>query len=148
MEERIIDLEKKMERMDRMEQRMDGIERRMDGIERRMDGIEQRMDRIEQRMDRMEQRMDRMESLLLANIEETKTLREVLSTALVKINDNFKNMNDRLDRLDKKVDALSGDTNIGFESVGKKIENLTGEISKIGTVTNYNEYYQNLKSLN
>ena len=59
----------------------------------------------------------------------------------------IKLLHQQVDILNKKVDSLKGDTHEGFEDVGLKLENLTEEISKIGKVTNYSEYFENLKAL-
>ena len=47
-----------------------------------------------------------------------------------------------------KVDELKGDTHEGFIDVGVKLENLTGEIGKMGKVTNYSAHFNNLNSIN
>jgi hypothetical protein len=64
------------------------------------------------------------------------------------VSKEFRLVQSQLDHLNKKVDILRGDTNVGFEDVGIKLGNIYGEISKIGKVTNYSDYSNNLNSIN
>src|SRR3979409_905933 len=102
----------------------------------------------------MEERVQAIETVISTLATELKTLSNAVSTGFTKVNGNFesvsrslKHVHDQMEQLTKKVNSLKGDTNDGFQDVGMKLETLTEEIAKIGTVTNYVEHYSNLKAI-
>ena len=100
----------------------------------------------------MENRIEQIESTLYTNTTELKSLGDLIAKGFTKVDTNFdsigkeiRQIHAQIDMLNKKIDALKGDTNEGFDDVGLKLENLTEEISKIGKVINYEEYFKNLQ---
>ena len=130
------------------------MEEKIISLEQRMDRLENKMDRIEERMDRLEERMTRMEDAIYAMRAELSEFKELMHSALKKIDANFElvekqiyNLTVQFKVLNGTVENLKGSTTSGFDDVSVKIGSLTDEISKIGTVTRYDAYYKNLKDL-
>lgn len=73
---------------------------------------------------------------------------EHMDSKIEHMNSKIEHMDSKIDCLDKKVDLLKCDTTEGFKAVNTKIEMLTDQVVKIGKVTNYVEYYNNLKVIN
>lgn len=103
----------------------------------------------------MGERIEVLEKSVLAIDAEIKAVGQAITAGFKKTDTNFEHIvkeiasiHRDLDRLNKKVDDLKGDTHDGFEDVGMKLENLTDEIVKIGKVTGYDETFENLKGLN
>jgi hypothetical protein len=102
----------------------------------------------------MEKRTGELELSISAIAGDLKVVKDAIAAGFTKVDTNFavvgreiKHLHHQVDILNKKVDSLKGDTHEGFEDVGLKLENLTEEISKIGKVTHYSEYFENLKAL-
>ena len=102
----------------------------------------------------VEKRLEELESSISAIAGDLRAVKDTIAAGFTKVNANFavvgreiKLLHQQVDILNKKVDSLKGDTHEGFEDVGLKLENLTEEISKTGKVTNYSEYFENLKAL-
>lgn len=102
----------------------------------------------------MEERIQELETAIRAIQSDLKTIGDVISTGFKKVDINFesvgkeiRHLHGQIDVIHKKVDLLRGDTTEGFEDVGAKLDNLTEEITKIGTVTHYDEYFKNMKSI-
>jgi hypothetical protein len=100
----------------------------------------------------MEQRIIALESSVGAITTEIKSLGDLLVTGFRKVDNNFekigneiKVLHGQIEVLNKKVDLLQGDTKESLQNVDMRLENLSDEISKIGTVTKYEEYFNNLK---
>ncbi len=102
----------------------------------------------------MEQRIGNIEKIITMLSTDLKSISESMSAGFQKVQNNFEIMkkevdtiHKKLDNLTKKVEFLEGSTNDGFDGVGVKLESLSEEIAKIGTVTKYEEEYLNLKGL-
>lgn len=102
----------------------------------------------------MDQRIETLETTVTSITEELVSLRHLLVTGLQKVDNNFEklgkeinHLNGHVTELHQKVDLLRGDTNESLKSVDVTLEKLTEEIVKIGTVTNYEEYFKNMKAL-
>ena len=99
----------------------------------------------------MEKRIEKLESSLADLTLEVKNIGDLVVKGFTKIDTNFdaigkeiKQIHFQINVLNKKIDDLKGDTNINFDEVDSKLENLTEEISKIGKVINYEEYFKNV----
>ena len=102
----------------------------------------------------MEERLSQLENTISVLHSEVTDMRELLGSGFKKVETNFESLKNQVNNLNVsvkvlnvRVEALKGTTNEGFEDVGVKIETLTEEISKIGTVTKYDEYFKNLKDI-
>lgn len=102
----------------------------------------------------MDERISQLERTVSALHAEVKDLKESLVSSFRKIESNFEllqnqvsSLNTGLRVLNISVESLKGSTHEGFEDVGGKIETLTVEISKIGEVTKYDEYFKNLQAI-
>ena len=100
----------------------------------------------------MEKRIEKLESSLADLTLEVKNIGDLVVKGFTKIDINFdaigkeiKQIHFQVNVLNKKIDDLKGDTNINFDEVDSKLENLTEEISKIGKVINYEEYFKNVQ---
>ena len=100
----------------------------------------------------MEKRIEKLESSLADLTLEVKNIGDLVVKGFTKIDINFdaigkeiKQIHFQINVLNKKIDDLKGDTNINFDEVDSKLENLTEEISKIGKVINYDEYFKNVQ---
>ena len=103
----------------------------------------------------METRIASLENIVSRIESDLTEIRDVITSGFKKMDFNFdligkefKLVHSRIDQLNFKVDELKGDTHEGFIDVGVKLENLTGEICKIGKVTDYSDYFNNLNSIN
>ncbi len=103
----------------------------------------------------MEKRMEAVESSLSELNAKFKELGQAISSGFVKIDHNFEHvvkemtsLQREIGRLKRKVDLLQGDTNEGFDAVSLKLEDILGEITKIGKVTGYEESFKNMEGLN
>ena len=103
----------------------------------------------------MEKRIEALEGAVSRIESDLTEIRDVISSGFKKMDFNFESIvkefkliHCRIDQLNLKVNELKGDTHEGFIDVGCKLENLTGEIGKIGKVTNYSALFNNLKSIN
>lgn len=81
-------------------------------------------------------------------------LSQVIELGFTKVEANFESVKREIDNLHKKVetlirkvDALEGNTNDSFEEVGLKLETLSEEKLKIGTVTEYDQQFGNLSAV-
>ena len=99
-----------------------------------------------------EKRKEKLESSLADLTLEVKNIGDLVVKGFTKIDTNFdaigkeiKQIHFQVNVLNKKIDDLKGDTNINFDEVDSKLENLTEEISKIGKVINYEEYFKNVQ---
>ena len=102
----------------------------------------------------MSESLESLQSAISLLSKELKESLEPISNGFKKVDSNFDSikkeialLNAKLEILTKKVDQLKGTTNEGLESVGLKLENLTDEISKINTVTQYDDLFKNMKGL-
>lgn len=114
----------------------------------------------------MEKRIEKLESSLNNLTLEVKNIGDLVVKGFTKIDTNFdaigkeiKHIHSQINVMNKKIDelkggidvlkggidVLKGDTNISFGEVDSKLENLTEEISKIGKVINYEEYFKNVQ---
>ncbi len=82
------------------------------------------------------------------------SLKELIATGFQKAENNFSALKQdvdvthkKLEALTKAVEELGNNTTVGLDDVGVKIESLTEEIQKIGTVTDYSAQFDNLKSI-
>lgn len=103
----------------------------------------------------MEEKITSLEQNVITVSKELVALKELIATVLTKVDTNFGVVEKKLSTLEKKInelnfkiDNLDVNTVSGFNEVGNKIESLTEEITKIGTVTGYDEMYKNQKGLN
>lgn len=102
----------------------------------------------------MEERIVKLEQALDLLHKEVTGIRELLISGFKKVDINFESItkevfivNKKIEIVNKNVEMLKGSTTEGFDNVGMKLENLTDEISKIGEVTQYDQLYNNLKSI-
>ncbi len=102
----------------------------------------------------MEKRVDQSEASVASISAELKNIGELIGAGFKKVDTNFdsigreiKQLHGEIAVLNKKVDLLKGETTDGLEDVGLKLENLTEEISKIGTVTRYGEEFKNMQAI-
>lgn len=103
----------------------------------------------------MTDKIENLEKNISSITKDLLELKELISIGFKKVDNNFFSikkeidiLHSKIDTLNKKVDVLEGSTTDGFGEVGLKLENLTEEITKISSVTNYNEQYKNLQGLN
>lgn len=103
--------------------------------------MEKRMEALEKSLIETNIKLDNLHEQMVAGFKLVDTNFELVSK-------EFRLVHSQLSHLNKKVDILRGDTNVGFEDVGIKLGNIHNEISKIGKVTNYSDYFNNLNSIN
>lgn len=99
----------------------------------------------------MNQKIETLESSVSSITKELLELKDLISKGFIKVDINFNSikkeidtLHGKVDSLNMKVDKLKGNTTDGFSDVGLKLENLSDEISKINTVTNYDKQFINL----
>jgi len=86
----------------------------------------------------LEDRVVNLENLLQIVITNINATRQFIATGFNKIDDNFTSIH-------QKIDQLSGDTDNNLEKVHLTLSSIQEEISKINTVTNYDELVANMK---
>ena len=103
----------------------------------------------------MDEKIDSLEKNLFTLSKEIIEVKELIGKGFQKVANNFDvikkgidSLHFKVDLLNKKVDSLEGSTSEGLEDVGLKLENLSEEISKINTVTQYDKQFDNLKGFN
>lgn len=91
-------------------------------------------------MGSLEDRVKTLEQLLLtvlSNMGETRSA----------ISDGFKKTNDNFIKIHEKIDTLSGNTKRGFQDVSLDLASIQEEITKINSVTGYEEAVNNMRAV-
>ncbi|MDB5006532.1 MAG: hypothetical protein JWP45_925 [Mucilaginibacter sp.] len=103
---------------------------------------------------KLEERVVALEKLLGVLIADIRGTRSSISAGFEKIDNNFINIDKKFKKVDDDlillrhaVDALSGQTDDDFKKVHVKLVSIKDEISKISSVTRYEEEYNNLKAI-
>ena len=124
-------------------------------ITSKIHSMEKRIDALENTVTEIKVKLESFGELVTAgfkkvdiNFESIGTEIKGMNSRLMDVDSKIEHMDSKIDCLDKKVDLLKCDTTEGFKAVNAKIEMLTDQVVKIGKVTNYVEYYNNLKVIN
>lgn len=103
----------------------------------------------------VEERLTDLETLLNEARTSNQQFADSVTNGLEKIDKNFDAIHnhfnqiyERLTNLDTKIDSLSGSTDQHLEKVNLNLVSIKDEISKIRTVTRYDEEHTNLKIVN
>jgi len=88
----------------------------------------------------LEERVKTLEQLLLTVLSNMGETRKAISDGFQKTNDNFT-------KIHEKIDTLSGNTKRGFQDVSLNLESIQEEISKINSVTGYEEAVNNMRAV-
>jgi hypothetical protein len=89
-------------------------------------------------MAELEERVKTLEQLLLTVLSNMGETRSAISEGFKKTNDNFI-------KIHEKIDTLTGNTKRGFQDVSLDLASIQEEISKINSVTGYEEAVNNLR---
>ena len=114
-------LEQKFEQFDH---RFEQIEQRLDRIDVRLDSLESRMDNLENRMGKLEGRMDKSDSRLNSHEEMLATLIQMAGQN----NNLWNDTNERLDRLELRVDSIYEE----LKQTKTKVDSLLGDAHFLG----------------
>jgi len=88
----------------------------------------------------MEERIASLEVSITNLTNELKALKDSIGSGFGKVEGNF-------EVISQKIDDLGGSTDKNFKGVNSQLQTLQEEISKIGTVTQYGEQYNNLTAI-
>jgi hypothetical protein len=91
-------------------------------------------------MTSLEERVKTLEQLLMVVISNMGETRKAISDGFTKTNGNFT-------KIHEKIDTLTGNTNRGFQDVTLDLANIQDEISKINSVTGYEEAINNMHAV-
>ncbi len=88
----------------------------------------------------LEERVNTLEQLLITVLSNMGETRQAISDGFTKTNSNFT-------KIHEKIDTLTGNTNRGFEDVTLDLANIAEEISKINSVTGYEQAVNNMRAV-
>lgn len=102
-----------------------------------------------------EKRIADLEKTVASILEYMKVVNKAVSEGFSKADGNFDKITSRfqtvegeLKIINAKIDKLAGNTDTGFSKVDVQLEDLKSEVSKIGSVTGYDDMINNLKIVN
>lgn len=102
----------------------------------------------------LEDRVKTLEQLLFVLVTSMSDTREAISNGFKKIDENFINIDKKFNKADtqllniqSKIDTLSGETDKHLKKVHIKLVSIQEEISKINTVTGYEEAVNNMRAV-
>lgn len=102
----------------------------------------------------LEDRVKTLEQLLFVLVTSMSDTRDAIGNGFKKIDENFINIDKKFAKVDTdllniqtKIDTLSGDTDIHLKKVHIKLVSIQDEISKINTVTGYEQAVNNMRAI-
>ena len=88
----------------------------------------------------LEDRVNTLEQLLMTVLSNMGETRQAISDGFKKTEENFV-------KIHEKIDTLSGNTKRGFKDVTLDLASIQDEISKINSVTGYEEAVNNMRAV-
>lgn len=88
----------------------------------------------------LEDRVKTLEQLLFVLVTSMSDTRDAIGNGFKKTDENFT-------KIHEKIDTLSGNTKKGFQDVSLDLASIQDEISKINTVTGYEQAVNNMRAI-